>query len=447
MASSKWAKALEKKLRQIDMLKRQQSQGAQLKPDQLQKISREGELKTALSSGVPPGPGAAVAATDAGPGVPGGAPAKGTLSKRAAKRQKIMTKAAQGSKKSKKKGAALVQNTAGTARKAKGVWGKALGWCKRTVSTQGPMLVSMLGRHYHEEHGVTFSQAFGKSLMNFLNTYGGKAFDFSHHSGQEVTVSLAAAPVHTKLQKGTKGVNVMDSKLRQRSKGGEVPYLPHERVIVIGDGNFTFSLALAVHLSESAFGEQGGDGANGGDKRGKKRKRNAGIGLVATSYDKASQLQKKYGGKGELSQRLGEIRRLGARVMHGVDGTNLQASFSRPFDHIVFNFPHCGGKDGLDDSIEENKNMLMKFFRSASALLRPEGEIHVTLMARYPYTAWDIVGQARMGAGQNLAYCGEVPFHSSAYPGYNHVATTKADRMHGVGAEVTVTHVWKLNVG
>jgi hypothetical protein len=42
---------------------------------------------------------------------------------------------------------------------------------KKTVATQGSMLVSMLGRQYHEAHGVTFSQAFGKSLMSFLTMY------------------------------------------------------------------------------------------------------------------------------------------------------------------------------------------------------------------------------------------------------------------------------------
>ena len=58
-------------------------------------------------------------------------------------------------------------------------------------------------------------------------------------------------------------------------------------------------------------------------------------------------------------------------------------------------------------------------------MLRPGGEAHVTLVHRYPYTAWRAPLVAAGGAGAALEFLGAAPFDFGAYPGYHHQATTR----------------------
>lgn len=79
----------------------------------------------------------------------------------------------------------------------------------------------------------------------------------------------------------------------------DCPYKQSHRMLIVGDGNFTFSLSLAKLLG----------GSN----------------LVATSYDTKEELFKKYAEAEHVTQ---ELLRLGARVLHGVDATNLEQTLN-----------------------------------------------------------------------------------------------------------------------
>ncbi len=88
-----------------------------------------------------------------------------------------------------------------------------------------------------------------------------------------------------------------------------------DRILVVGDGDFSFSRGLVTHL---------GSGDN----------------LVLTSFDTAKQLAEKYP---HAKANVEHARKHGATVLHGVDATNLDAAFpDESFDCIVFNFPHSG---------------------------------------------------------------------------------------------------------
>ena len=88
-----------------------------------------------------------------------------------------------------------------------------------------------------------------------------------------------------------------------------------ERILVVGDGDFSFSRGLVTHL---------GTGDN----------------LVLTSFDTGKQLTEKYP---HAKANVEYARKHGATVLHGVDATNLDAAFpDESFDRIVFNFPHSG---------------------------------------------------------------------------------------------------------
>ncbi|KAM0890187.1 hypothetical protein ACQ4PT_027212 [Festuca glaucescens] len=98
-------------------------------------------------------------------------------------------------------------------------------------------------------------------------------------------------------------------------------YSSAQSILIVGDGDFSFSLAIAT-----AFG--------------------SGENLVPTSLDSYGALTSKYG-KAEAN--VTELKRLGATVLHGVDAKTMKLHSClkmRRFDRIVFNFPHAGRKRG-----------------------------------------------------------------------------------------------------
>ncbi|TVU09956.1 hypothetical protein EJB05_43455, partial [Eragrostis curvula] len=170
-------------------------------------------------------------------------------------------------------------------------------------------------------------------------------------------------------------------------------YSSLHRILTVGDGDFSFSLALAT-----AFGS----GAN----------------LVATSLDTYEVVRGKYS---KAESNIMEVKRLGATVLHGVDAktmvfhTDLK---NKRFDRIVFNFPHAGFKGKEDDLhlINMHKELMWYFFYNACRLLRRYGEIHVTHKTGGPYDRWDL---ERLASECSLALIMKVDFQKEDYPGYN----------------------------
>lgn len=56
------------------------------------------------------------------------------------------------------------------------------------------------------------------------------------------------------------------------------------------------------------------------------------------------------------------------------------------------------------------------FFRSASLLLRPDGEVHVSHKTKYPYRKWNL---EELASGFTLVLVEQVDFHIQDYPGYS----------------------------
>ena len=91
---------------------------------------------------------------------------------------------------------------------------------------------------------------------------------------------------------------------------------------------------------------------------------------------------------------------------------------------------------------QANAALLRGFLAAARPLLAGGGEVHATLVNRYPYTAWlhglDAErsdkgalrgGASRAGAAdaagvEGLRYLGSAPFDFERYPGYRHQAAT-----------------------
>ena len=119
----------------------------------------------------------------------------------------------------------------------------------------------------------------------------------------------------------------------------------------------------------------------------------------------------------------------GAQVLFEVDATCLSQypePLPGPFDFIIFNFPHTGeaqhgvSHEQVKRSIQSNQAMLSAFFAEALPLLRPKGQVHVTLKNCYPYSEWQLEALARQ-AGLHLQAI--LPFEKADWPGYSHKRT------------------------
>lgn len=111
------------------------------------------------------------------------------------------------------------------------------------------------------------------------------------------------------------------------------------------------------------------------------------------------------------------------KVVYNINATKLPAVFFRRplFDHIIFNFPHVGGKStDVNRQVRYNQELLVSFFQSALRALAPGGSVVVTLFEGEPYTLWNI---RDLGRHAGLQVETSFRFQAAAYPGYRHART------------------------
>jgi len=167
---------------------------------------------------------------------------------------------------------------------------------------------------------------------------------------------------------------------------GPLGYRPNMRVLTLGDGDFSFSLAIARLIL-------------GSRRRGEEITRR-GIEssslLVATSYEARETLVKVYP---SVTETIAELETLGAMVLFEVDATasfratllplihprhegdNGTGTTALLFDRIVWNFPCAAvekGQDGQNREMDRNKDLVRKFVSNARRILEPQmGQIHM----------------------------------------------------------------------
>ena len=99
-----------------------------------------------------------------------------------------------------------------------------------------------------------------------------------------------------------------------------------ERILLLGEGNFTFTQDLAELLVKYSSLQS----------------------IVATSFDNRSQLTEKYPTIEKTLRCLKTFNKV--QVFHEIDATKrlepqLVSCPNEFFDHIIFNFPHLGYED------------------------------------------------------------------------------------------------------
>ena len=169
---------------------------------------------------------------------------------------------------------------------------------------------------------------------------------------------------------------------------------------MIGDGDFSFSLALA------------------------KRNIPHSLKLIATSLETLDHVVAQPG----AAENIHELRKRGVTVIHAVDGTAIKEcqelkTGALKFDTIIFNFPHVGGKG----NIKRNRQLLRDFFKSAVNFLEPlKGEVHVALCKGQGGTPMDCAERGygntwkavEMAAESGLMLTRIEAFEPSDFPGY-----------------------------
>mmetsp|Transcript_13835 Transcript_13835/g.16808 ORF Transcript_13835/g.16808 Transcript_13835/m.16808 type:complete len:420 (-) Transcript_13835:226-1485(-) len=121
-------------------------------------------------------------------------------------------------------------------------------------------------------------------------------------------------------------------------------------LLVCGDGDLSFAANIAESLSQVQ------------------------INLMATVLEPEHTHRDVYERSASNEQIITSFE--GHEVKYGVDATKLEDTFGdRKFDRIIFNFPHWRGKANH----RYNRQLIDSFFKSASQMLSPRGEIHVAL--------------------------------------------------------------------
>lgn len=165
-----------------------------------------------------------------------------------------------------------------------------------------------------------------------------------------------------------------------RKSTGVLGFRSGMSILTVGDGDFTFSLALARIIF--------------GDSQSKAPKST----LIATSYEREETLRRVYP---DFGSTLKELHNLGARTCYQVDATQLRQSLpndicakTSAFHRICWNFPCTAiakGQDGQNDEMERNKELVRGFVTNATPmLLAEEGEIHICHKTKPPFNQWSL---------------------------------------------------------
>ena len=196
---------------------------------------------------------------------------------------------------------------------------------------------------------------------------------------------------------------VQKKKQKSHSYRFKPQYSLEDTILLVGEGNFSFSLALAEQLT-------------------------SGHGMVCTSYDTELIVKEKYPESVEILEALNDYE---SQVLYGIDATKLDKHAiirKNRFSKIIFNFPHVGlGIKDQDRNIKANQELILDFLASASTLLQSkrygdefEGEIYITLKTGLPYDLWEVKSLAK---SCGLITVRSFEFNPNDYPGYEHRRT------------------------
>jgi hypothetical protein len=171
-----------------------------------------------------------------------------------------------------------------------------------------------------------------------------------------------------------------------------LPNASGKKVLLLGEGDFSFSLSLAQKVETPQQPSN----------------------IVATSYETQARVEELYSNSGK--QNIEDLNKKGIEVKHEVDATKIELKLGKEkFTSIVFNFPFVPTPRGATQ-IPKNVEMLKKFFVSAANSLEIGGKVFVTTKD-YWHTRFKTENLAK-DAGLSLDT--KMQFNSQEFPGYEH---------------------------
>ncbi|MCJ1433819.1 hypothetical protein MMC27_003184 [Xylographa pallens] len=199
------------------------------------------------------------------------------------------------------------------------------------------------------------------------------------------------------------------TKRLQASQKPTVPFCPNDRILLIGEGDFSFAHSLHLHHACTA--------------------------LTATTLETRNTLLAKYP---QAASHINALELAAQKVLFSIDATKLGLPLptgggptirKAPWDRIIFNFPHVGGltKD-VNRQVRANQELLVKFLERAKVLLAPGATVVVTVFEGEPYSLWNL---RDLGRHVGLKVERSFKFDAGLYEGYKHARTL--GNVNGVG--------------
>ncbi|XP_074303464.1 uncharacterized protein At4g26485-like [Silene latifolia] len=212
---------------------------------------------------------------------------------------------------------------------------------------------------------------------------------------QEVVVEKVIQEVVKKEVTSSSTSQVLDMPVKEYGGlGGTVrrigPYNSMQRILLVGEGDFSFSTSLAVAFGSASY-------------------------MIATSLNTEEYLTKNY--RKFLAHKR-ELENRGCMLIHDVDATSMARHSvlgKFKFDIIIYNFPHTGSFGRSDDDVRKNQILIRGFVRNAKKMIDEDGEIHITHKTSRFFRQWDI---PKIGCDEGLYLIQEIKFKRTIYPGY-----------------------------
>ncbi len=168
-----------------------------------------------------------------------------------------------------------------------------------------------------------------------------------------------------------------------------------KRTLFVGEGNFSFSLAITKKLS--------GTRAD----------------IASTVYETEPQISEEALNNSKI------LRRLGVGIFCGVDAIKLESCFgNKKFDNIIFQFPNAGSREA-EEGRNPNFILLRDFLNSANNQLFANGCVIISVVNSTYYDGAFSFDEAAKEAGflKPKVY----KFDPNDFAGYNHTMTNEED--------------------
>eukprot|EP00055_Hartaetosiga_balthica_P006711 m.21735 g.21735 ORF g.21735 m.21735 type:complete len:538 (-) comp5382_c0_seq1:675-2288(-) len=191
--------------------------------------------------------------------------------------------------------------------------------------------------------------------------------------------------------------------------GVYVPFIPphiqrlEKKVLLLGDGNFSFSMALTQLLWNNAyFSERAEKFLEMNDTEN--------LAVIPTSFDTEKELYDKYPETRHILRRMKAHYGATTAVFHQINAWEIVQQFPfQKFKAIVWNHPHLGVED-----FRLHRFLMAHFFHSAKQCLDDDGIICVSLVTGQA-ERWEMVEQAQKCG---LLLFSKTSFHPEEWPGY-----------------------------